>query len=199
LNLLANLISYLLHPVFIPTYAVYLLLNNSAFKINEKLGILIYAVVFLNTCLLPLFSTLLMKKFGLVSTMEVNHQRERNMPYLITFIFYLSTWWLLAKAPLPPVVAQIMLGAAIAVLLTAVINFKIKISAHMVGIGGLTGAFLMLGFNGLHDYTLFVIISFLVAGIVAWARLQLLAHKENEIYWGFILGVLCQIGADYLN
>jgi membrane-associated phospholipid phosphatase len=189
----------LFHPVFIPTYAVYLLLNNSAFKVSEKLGFLIYTVVFLNTCLLPLFSTLLMKKFGLVSSMQVNHQGERNMPYMTSIIFFGSTWWLLSKAPLPPIVAQLMLGATTAILFTAIINLKIKISAHMVGIGGLAGAFLMLGFNGLHDYTLWVILSFLLSGIIGWARLQLKAHSPFEIYSGFLLGMMCQIVVDYIG
>lgn len=178
---------------------MYLLLNNSAFKVSEKLGFLIYAVVFLNTCLLPLFSTLLMKKFGLVSSMQVNHQGERNVPYLTSFIFFSSTWWLLSKAPLPPMVAQLMLGATIAVLLTGIINLKIKISAHMVAIGGLAGALLMLGINGLHDYTLWVILSFMLSGIMGWARLQLKAHSPFEIYSGFLLGMMCQIVVDNIG
>jgi membrane-associated phospholipid phosphatase len=69
----------------------------------------------------------------------------------------------------------------------------------MVGIGGLAGAFLMLGFNGLHDYTLWVILSFLLSGIMGWARLQLKAHSPFEIYSGFLLGMMCQIVVDYIG
>jgi hypothetical protein len=197
MNYLANLLSYLLHPVFMPSYAVYLLLNNSVFKINEKIGWLIYALVFLNTCLLPLFATLLLKKFGLVSSIQIDEQKERNSPYFMTFIFFLSTWWLLSKAPLPPIIAQLMLGASLAILITYFINFKIKISAHMIGIGGVTGAFLVIGFIGIHDYTLFVILSFLTAGLLGWARLHLQAHRPIEIYSGFFLGILCQFLANF--
>ncbi len=179
-----------------PSYAVYLLLNNSVFKINEKLGWLIYALVFLNTCLLPLFSALLLKKFGLVSNMQIDAQKERNTPYIITFIFFISTWWLLNKAPLPPIVSQLMLGASIALFCTYLINFKMKISAHLIGIGGVTGAFLVTGLSGIYDYTVWVMLCFLVSGILAWARLQLNAHRPVEIYSGFFLGLSCQIIAD---
>jgi hypothetical protein len=175
-----------------PSYAVYLLLNNSFFKINERIGWLIYILVFLNTCLLPVFATILLKKFGVVSSIQIEEQSERTTPYFISFIFFLSTWWLLSKAPLPPIIAQLMLGAAIAILLCGIINISIKISAHMVGIGGVLGAFLLLGFSGFQDYSFYVMIGFLLAGLIGWARLQLNAHTPIQIYLGFILGVLSQ-------
>lgn len=181
-----------------PSYAVYLLLNHSVFKINDKIGWLIYALVFLNTCLLPLFSALLLKKLGFVSSIEMDKQQERNSPYFITFIFFVSTWWLLSKAPLPSMVAQLMLGASIAIFFTGIINYKIKISAHMVGIGGVTGAFLVLGLGGFYDYTFFVILCFLISGIIGWARLQLKAHHPIEVYYGFLLGMLSQFIANVI-
>lgn len=198
-NKIASLLSYLLHPVFMPSYAVYLLLNNSVFKINEKIGWLIYALVFLNTCLLPVFATLLLKKFGLVSSIQIDQQSERTNPYFISFLFFAGTWWLLSKAPLPPIVAQLMLGASIAIVLTGIINLKMKISAHMVGIGGLTGAFLVVGLTGFQDFSIFVIGGILLAGVLGWARLALNAHKPVEIYSGFLLGVFCQLVAAYFN
>jgi hypothetical protein len=196
---LAKLLSYLLHPVFMPSYAVFLLLNNSSFKINEKIGWLIYALVFLNTCLLPIFATLILKKFGLVTSMQINAQEERSTPYLISFIFFASTWWLLSKAPLPPIVAQLMLGASIAILFTGIINLTMKISAHLVGIGGATGAFLVVGLEGFQDFSVFIIAGFLIAGFLGWARLQLNAHRPVEVYSGFLLGIFCQLLADKLS
>jgi hypothetical protein len=178
-----------------PSYAVYFLLNNSFFKINERIGWLIYSLVFLNTCLLPVFATILLKKFGIVSSIQIDEQSERTTPYLISFIFFMSTWWLLSKAPLPPIIAQLMLGAAIAILLCIIINTKIKISAHMVGIGGALGAFLLLGFSGFQDYSFFVMAGILLAGMIGWARLQLNAHTPTQVYLGFILGVLSQFVA----
>jgi hypothetical protein len=182
-----------------PSYAVYLMLNNSAFKINEKIGWLIYALVFLNTCLLPVFATLILKKFGLVSSIQIDNQSERTSPYLISFFFFTTTWWLLSKAPLPPIVAQLMLGASIAILFTGIINLKMKISAHLVGIGGVTGAFLVLGFSGFQDYSFNVITCVFIAGCLGWARLKLQAHNPLEVYSGFLLGVFCQLLADKLS
>lgn len=182
-----------------PSYAVYLLLNNSAFKINEKIGWLIYALVFINTCLLPLFATFILKKFGLISSIQIDVQTERTTPYLITFIFFTSTWWLLSKAPLPPIISQLMLGASFAILCTGLINLKMKISAHMVGIGGTTGAFLLVGLSGFQDFSLFVILGILIAGCLGWARLQLNAHQPKEVYSGFLLGIICQFFASFFS
>ncbi len=117
---------------------------------------------------------------------------ERSVPYFITVLYYGFTWWLLYKAPVPPILAQLMMGAAIAVLGTALVNFKYKISAHLVGIGGLSGCFLVLGLHGSQDYTLPFIIGILSSGILGWARLQLSAHSPVEVYSGFLLGLLSQ-------
>ncbi len=199
LNKTANLFSYLLHPVFMPSYAVYLLLNNSSFKMNEKIGWLIYALVFLNTCLLPVFATLVLKKLGFITSMQIEIQHERSTPYFISFIFFTSTWWLLSKAPLPPIVAQLMLGASIAILFTGFINLAMKISAHLVGVGGATGAFLVLGLDGFQDFSTYIIAGFFIAGCLGWARLQLNAHRPVEVYSGFLLGIFCQVMADKLS
>jgi hypothetical protein len=156
-------------------------------------------LVFLNTCILPLFSTLILKKFGIVSSIQIEQQNERTTPYLITFVFFVGTWWLLQKAPLPSFVEQLMLGASLAIFFTGIINVKMKISAHMVGIGGLLGAFLVVGFSGFQDFTLLILITILVAGSLGWARLQLNAHRPIEIYSGFLLGLFCQLLADRFN
>jgi len=89
-----------------------------------------------------------------------------------------------------------MLGASIAILFTGIINLKMKISAHMVGIGGATGAFLVVGLTGFQDFSIFVIAGVFIAGCLGWARLQLNAHTPKEVYSGFLLGVLCQLIAD---
>jgi membrane-associated phospholipid phosphatase len=74
-----------------------------------------------------------------------------------------------------------------------------KISAHLVGIGGVTGAFLVLGFSGFQDYSFNVITCVFITGCLGWARLKLQAHNPLEVYSGFLLGVFCQLLADKLS
>ena len=134
----------------------------------------------------------------MVSSINLDNQTERTRPYFISFVFFLSTWWLLLKAPLPAITAQLMLGAAIALFFTGIINLKMKISAHLVGIGGITGAFLALNLYDLKDTSIWIMACFIVAGIIAWARLQLNAHSPNEVYTGFGLGIFCQLLAGFI-
>lgn len=85
------------------------------------------------------------------------------------------------------------MGGGIAILLTAFINLKFKISAHMVGIGGLLGVLISISYLIKFDMTLFYIFVIILAGIVGFARLTLNEHKPLQVYAGFLLGLTIQL------
>lgn len=165
------------------------------FQISGSISIIVYLLIFLNTCLLPVFAMLVLKRMGLISSLHIDIQTERSLPYFITFCFYLSTWWLIYKAPLPEFIANLLLGAAIAILLAGIINYKVKISSHLIGVGGAVGAFLAVNLYSTVDFSFFFIVSILLAGLMGWARLELRAHQPIEVYSGFLLGVFSQLAA----
>ena len=68
-----------------------------------------------------------------------------------------------------------------------------KLSAHLAAIGGLAGALVMLSIRLHTDFLILICFMVLLAGISGMSRLALRAHKENEIYWGFLLGFFAQI------
>jgi hypothetical protein len=78
-------------------------------------------------------------------------------------------------------------------LLTALINTRYKISAHMVGLGGLLGGLISVSALIRFDMTPFYILIILIAGITATARLILGEHRHSQIYAGFALGFLVQV------
>lgn len=134
-----------------------------------------------------------MKRFGFISSIKMEEQHERSKPYLITAILFLSTYYLLAQAHLPEALSLIMLGAALAVFLAGIINYRFKISAHLIGIGGLSGAFFALNFYFFIDFRFLIMVSLLIAGLIGWSRLYLNAHKPSQVYAGFAIGVACQL------
>ena len=98
---------------------------------------------------------------------------------------------LLQRTPLHWTVGALFIGIFVALLFTTLITLKWKISAHMVGIGGVLGA--ICGLTTLHGLNTFFVIAglILVAGILGTMRLLITDHTPAQIYAGTALGVAC--------
>ncbi len=211
LRSLARLVSILFHPLLILTYMLVLLLliNPYSFGVNQigEQSTLIL-LVFLSTFMIPAFSVLMMKFLGMVDSLELKSNQERIGPYIITGIFYL---WIFINfknnSRIPLAFTSFVLGSTIALFLAFFINIFSKISAHTVGMGGLTGmiAIIMLLFNydsftvelpllgilqlSMNSVFMAVIV---MAGSVGTARLLLKAHEPKDLYGGFLVGFSAQ-------
>ena len=86
-----------------------------------------------------------------------------------------------------PIIIKLVLGAMLILFLAVIISNFWKISLHMLGIGGVFGAFL--AFQYLFGGKLFLIITLLFcAGLVGFARVNENAHNLKQVYLGFIIG-----------
>jgi hypothetical protein len=187
-------VSVLLHPLFMPLYTVWLAMRTDplvAFLLPEEARTLTLAMVALMTIAFPLTSTLLLKRAGLIHDLELPTREERLGPYMMTLVYYVMGWYLLSRAPLDPAVSRMFIGAAVALGITSVITLRWKISAHMVGIGGLIGA--LAGLNTIHGPHLFpvIVIAVLLAGLLGTARLLSSDHTQGQVLTGALLGVAC--------
>jgi membrane-associated phospholipid phosphatase len=84
-----------------------------------------------------------------------------------------------------------ILGTTIAAIITLLINLRWKISAHMVGIGGVLGAVIGISERFMQNLNGTIIVLFLVAGMIGYARLKLDAHTSLQVYAGFATGFGC--------
>ena len=94
---------------------------------------------------------------------------------------------------------SLLLGACVALIIALVINFFWKISAHMLGIGGLLGG--IMGIAQIHmmnPYWAFIIV-FIIAGLLGTSRIFLRKHTPMQVYAGFCLGFACTFSASLLN
>ncbi len=191
----SRLISYLLHPLFMPFYAMVLVLNLNtyvAFSTSPHVQQVLITVVFITTAALPIITTLFMLQRGVVSSLEMENPSERKWPFVTTAFCYFVCHYLISQLPIPVVMSDMVLGAAVAIILSWIVNFFWKISIHMVGIGGLVG--LLIGFSsrlnaGLHEAVILVV---LLAGLLGFARLATGAHTQAQVYSGFCLGLICE-------
>lgn len=195
---LAKIFSYLFHPLLMPTVGVILIFNTNSFinfTIPDEKKNAVYILIFLTTFLIPLMLSLLLLTKGFIQSLDMDSPKERMLPYGFTILFYLFTLYLLKQAMLPQIIFTFIIGATMAVTLAFLINMKWKISAHMIGIGGLVGALVIVALSLQIYITPFIVLSILVAGIIGVSRLILEAHTPAQIYTGFLLGVLSQIFA----
>ncbi|MCB0402533.1 MAG: hypothetical protein KDD41_10650 [Flavobacteriales bacterium] len=200
MKLTAKIISILFHPLLMPIIGLFIIFNtesyvNYAIPFDLKKAIII--LVGVSTFVIPFLITLFLLQRKFINSLEMETQKERVIPYAFTIIFYIFTLYMLKRVPIPPIIFNFIIGATLSVILAFVINIKWKISAHMIGIGGLIGALICISILLEVYVTPFILIALLVAGLVGSSRLILKAHSQAQIYAGFALGILCQIIAIY--
>lgn len=189
-------VSVLFHPLLMPLYAFWLLLNSGgylSYAVPDKFRQYLYLVIFVSTFLMPSLLTWMMVQKGWISNIELNERSERHLPYLITLSCYIAAAYLLFKLPLPRMFSLTIMGAAMAILIAFFINLRWKISIHMIGIGGLLGLFYGFG-KYFHMKTMFILVLIsIIAGVVASARLYRKSHTPGQVYIGFVVGFLAEM------
>lgn len=192
MNRIAKVISYLFHPLFMPTYGVYVAFSIPTYltyTLPNEFYRFIYSMVFLCTCLLPATTVLFLRYKNIISDLEISDYKQRTIPFLVTASFYLGCYSLLKQTGfMPQLVLSCTLGAFASIVLAFTITLKWKISAHMIGVGGLVGIIMGISVTYFTDVALFLMLSISVAALLAFARLQLNLHTPKQVYAGFLLG-----------
>ncbi|MBU1014561.1 MAG: hypothetical protein KKG99_16300 [Bacteroidetes bacterium] len=193
---IAKIISYLFHPLLMPTYAFLALFSIKAYfsliiPIEGKIRILL--LIFIVTFVFPVMVILFFRSTNVIKSLYQLSRYERKLPYVTTIAFYLMAYYLLKNVQISPIFHYFTFGATVLSMALFVINFFWKISAHMIAIGGISGMLLGLTFTGIVGNPYLVVISVFIAGIIGFARLQLKANTHAQVYSGFILGVLGMI------
>ena len=194
----SKVISFILHPIFMPIIVLYLGIQNIdvlKFVLIDLLSYL-YIIVVVFTMLLPLITSLILKKIGFVSSLEMKDKKERRKPLLYSLIWMIIGFQFLKVFQITPIISSIYIGAMIVIFLSLIITEKWKISLHLLGIGGATGAFIALNFIDGNLFN-FVLIFFFLSGILAYARLEEKSHTFSQVYIAFILGVFIEGSAIY--
>ncbi|MBW6491243.1 MAG: hypothetical protein K0B15_08640 [Lentimicrobium sp.] len=198
---LAKIISYIFHPLLMPTYAFLILFNQSAYFVMilpEKLRWAILAMIIGNTFILPVIIIWFMLKRGLISSLQIPERSERTFPFIIAAISYFATYFMISNLGIPAIYQIFVLGGAILIAAASLINLFWKISAHMLGIGGILGGFLGLMLMRTIYSPMLIVALVIIASLIAFARLKLNTHNEAQVYTGFIAGVFIMLGIIFL-
>lgn len=195
---ISKILSYIFHPLLIPTWFILLLLYSNPFSFAGMSILLTVLNVTFQTFLMPFIAILLLIKLDLVNSVELQDKQQRIIPLVITIIFYL--WFYKASQSLkyPVVMSIFMLGAVVSLCLSFVINIFQKLSLHMVAISGALTAVLLLVFISPSDVSYYFLALVVLTGAIASARLYLNAHTMREVYTGFMVGMFGQVAGLFL-
>lgn len=190
---LAQVISVIFYPLFIPTYAYAILLTMPAYfsallPVSSKW--ILIGLVFFTTCFLPTLFFMVMIKTKMVGTTWLSNREDRTFPYTVSIIFFYLTYYMLRKLQVSPVFTYFMIGATFLNVLILGINFVWKISSHTASIGGVVGMMIGLSYFLGTFYFGLMAVTIIASGLVGFARLKLMAHTPIQVYSGFLLGVL---------
>jgi hypothetical protein len=199
LRYIGNFISYILHPLFIPTYFFLYLMQVLPFEfvgITEwQLTLRLFSVFWL-TAFFPAFAVFLMWRLKLSESIFLRTQKERIIPYVITMFFY---WWMYYLSrnftDQPLALKFFYFGIFIATALGLIINNFMKISLHAMGVGGLLTAVILVGLHYSVDNAIWTLLAIIITALVMSARMIVSDHSKQELILGLFIGLLTQVMA----
>lgn len=192
---LANLLSYLTHPLITPLLGLLVISNSGTYAadLDPRYNHFIYLTVFVLTFLLPATLIPFILYMDLAKSLHFHERSERLLPLYITLILYLAAYFLIRKLPVSEVYQRLLFSASLSVLLVLAVSYFWKISSHLTGWGGIVGLIFSLSVRFDSDLMLLLIISILVSGCIGFARLRLGAHNSPQVYSGFLVGFLAML------
>lgn len=197
LRSIATIVSYLLHPVFMPiimTWVIYMITPMSFVQYEGKLSLL-FIQIGMATIFFPLLVVGLLKGLGFISSIFMRTQKERIIPLIATMMCY---WWIshVFKNLDAPLILQVLLrGAYWSIIALFICSIFFKISMHTMAAGGMLGMLIVLMIVTPVSMAVPFIAGLLIAGASGTARLLLGTHTQFEVWVGYILGILVMLAA----
>jgi hypothetical protein len=199
LTIPAKVISYVFHPLFIPSYVFFFLMKQFPYEfagITEWQLKMRFFSIFWLTAFFPAFAVFLMWRLKFSESIFLRTQKERIVPYIITMFFY---WWMYYLSrnftDQPAVLKFFYMGIFIATVAGLILNSYFKISLHAMGVGGALAAVILFAMYYHMPLGVPISITTLITGIVLTSRFLVSDHTPLEIYSGLFVGIVCQVGA----
>lgn len=188
----AQIISYLFHPLLMPSLGLLIILNSGTYLalLDPAAKRAIMFVMALGTLVFPLMMLPVIQYRSLVMRDgQASTKGEQMVPQVIILILYIITYVYFKRLPLSQVIHSYVLAVMVTFFILLILNLRLRVSIHAAALGGLTGLILVLIF--LYDTPLqgILMLSFLASGLVGSSRLIQGDHWA-EVLGGFFLGLV---------
>lgn len=209
----SHILSWVFLPLFMPVYGLliamyvpsnqdYLFNDDSLYFLTDpaKTAILYMFIIF--SVIAPGLSFVILHKRNIISTIDMENQRERNIPMFLMLAYCLVLYFLfILKAQdniLPKYIYALPLSGVFVTVVFTFINKWIKISLHAGGAGILTGFIFCYSFEQIEFRFWTLLFVILASGLTISARLFLNKHTQTEVYTGWGLAVLMTFLVNFL-
>lgn len=200
IRVIANIISFVFHPLFFPVYITYFIYTVRAYEfagLDPRRKMLTLLLITISCTLMPLVSVLMLRALNFIDSIYLKTQKDRIIPYIITMTFYFAVWIYFKKNHFEIDLVHMALGIFNASVAGFLLNIVMKVSMHAIAAGVMATFIAILAFNETVNLSLYLSVALLISGIVCASRLIVSDHRPKEIYIGFIAGVLSQLAAQY--
>ncbi len=203
MEVLAKIISWVFNPLTLPIYALLLVMyvpsDHQFFEpyciylIPQASKIAILKMFIFFGVAAPGAVFYWMYKSKVIDSIEMNTQKERQVPIVFMFIFCAMLYSLILyfsgkTSILPQYIFSLPLSGAIVSGIFFFLNKWKKISLHAASSGIMVGFILAFILHHSHYQMWVLAIVFLVSGAVMSVRLYLKKHTLNEVVIGWCLG-----------
>lgn len=192
----ALILSVLFHPLLMPTAGMIILLYSGSYFSNfspsaKRMLILLFSS---GTMIMPALMIALIYMRGMTGDLQLTDQKDRTTPLAITLIFYILTFFIYLRIPVYRFMHSFMLASVLSVLVSLLINFRWKVSLHMVGLGGILAFILIISIFQHINLLPYLILTIFITGLTASSRLYLYAHSPGQVYSGLLIGFIIMAG-----
>jgi len=208
MKFLSHFFSWVFLPLLMPSYGILISLFVPAYSTDLEMTSLYFApleskwalftIFFLFSVVAPGVSFVLLHRFKVISTIDIERQGERSLPLVIMLVYSLVLFFLLVykagEGTLPRYFYALPLSGVAVTSIFLLINRWIKISLHGAGAGILLGFLIVFTRAQDHFSLVWVLSALLAAGLTMAARLYLRKHTPLEVYTGFMLALLLTAG-----
>lgn len=184
----ARIISIIGHPIFHPTWMMMILMCSGVTRFMPKNNSLFLMINVLVTCVIPAIVIMMMKRWNLIKSVEMEDREERLGPLFVMLLFLYVANRYFNKIPMFSLYNFYLTTVIVVTALAFAVSFFWKISLHALGWGCFTSFLFVMTTASIRMYLPYFIASVIVSGIVAAARLKLESHSNTQIYAGFAMG-----------
>jgi len=187
-----KVISFVFQPLLMPTFGIIMLLfTNLALFYTDIWKWFALGGTFLFTAILPATPILMMMRKGQIRDLYISKREQRTFPYLfslLAYIFWTIFMWRVLQVPF--FIVAMGVGSVLSIIIITMVNMKWKISAHLSGIGGLTGGVFAYCYVMAVNPVWLMILMLVISALTALSRIELKAHTPTQTLAGFTVGFL---------
>lgn len=194
----AKIISTVLHPIFLPTYMMLVMVASGVTRFTPGNDLFFIATTLFVTCLFPGLIIVMMRRWRIIDSLEMDNRDDRLGPIFLTTLSLYGAIRLFRNIQLMALFNVYLSSTLVISVLAFIVTFFWKISLHMLGWGGFVSCLFFMAKISASTFLPYFLAGMILSGIVASARMKEKSHDAAQLIAGFIAGSAVVIVLYYL-